>query len=466
MRTLNWQDVKMDPIEALSVIDGRYSRFTQELIAIFSEFGLIRHRVQVEIQWLIFLLKELKLDFVQEEDVAKMSAIASDFTPNAALTIKEIEKQTNHDVKAVEYYIKQRLSDMGLEGVKEWVHFACTSEDINNTAYALMLKAGREIILAQISEVIARLEALGMDNKSVPMISRTHGQPATPTTLGKEFINFAWRLRHEAGGLRQLPIQAKMNGASGNFNAHYFAFPDIDWIEVSQRFISESLRVDPILFTTQINPYHSISQMLHNLIRIASVIIDLDRDMWGYISLSYLKQKSLPGEVGSSTMPHKVNPIDFENSEGNMGIAISLMDHMAVKLLNSRFQRDLTDSTVLRNTGAVLGHLLIGLKSALKGLNKISANPEVLKKDIDDNPEIIAEAIQTAMRVLKCENPYEKLKQLTRGQKITQKDLRDFVETLDGVPRAYKLKMKDMTVGEYTGLAERLVEYYFKITRS
>jgi adenylosuccinate lyase len=456
----------MDQIDALSVIDGRYNRHTQELIEIFSEFGLIKHRVHVEVQWLIFLLNELKLDLVKEDDLTKIRAISSEFTRKAALTIKEIEKQTNHDVKAVEYYIKQRLTEMGLGGVKEWVHFACTSEDINNTAYALMLKTGREIILKQISEVISKIEALGIEYKSVPMISRTHGQPATPTTLGKEFINFAWRLRLESECLQRLRIHAKMNGASGNFNAHYFVFPEIDWIEASRRFISENLGVEPILFTTQINPYHYISEMLHNLIRIASVVIDLDRDMWGYISLSYLKQKPIPGEIGSSTMPHKVNPIDFENSEGNMGVAISLMDHIAVKLLNSRFQRDLSDSTVLRNLGAVLGYLLIGLKSVLKGLNKISVNYAALEKDINDNPEIIAEALQTMMRVIKTENPYEKLKQLTRGQKITKKDIGDFIDSLEAVPHEYKLKMRDLTVEEYTGLAERLVEYYFKITRS
>lgn len=456
----------MDHIEALSVIDGRYNRHTQELIEIFSEFGLIKHRVLVEVEWMIFLLRELKLDFVKEDDFAKISAISSQFTRKAALMIKEIEKRTNHDVKAVEYYIKQRLTEMGLEGIKEWVHFACTSEDINNTAYALMIKAGREIILKQISEVVSKIEALGNEYKSIPMISRTHGQPATPTTLGKEFINFAWRLRLELECLRRLHIHAKMNGASGNFNAHYFAFPDIDWIDASRRFISESLGIEPILFTTQINPYHYISEMLHNLIRIASVVIDLDRDMWGYISLSYLNQKPIPGEVGSSTMPHKVNPIDFENSEGNMGVAISLMDHIAVKLLNSRFQRDLSDSTVLRNLGSVLGYLLIGLKSVLKGLNKISVNYAALGKDMDDNPEIIAEAIQTMMRVIKIENPYEKLKQFTRGQKITKQDICDFIDTLQGVPQSYKLKMQDLSVEMYTGLAERLVEYYFRNTRS
>jgi adenylosuccinate lyase len=456
----------MDQIEALSVVDGRYKKFTHELTGIFSEFGLIKHRVFVEIQWLVFLFKELKLDVIKDEDFSSIFAIALEFNPEAALKIKEIEKQTNHDVKAVEYYIKQRLTEMGLDGIKEWVHFACTSEDINNSAYAMMLKAGRDIILKHISGVISRIEALGMEYKSIPMISRTHGQPATPTTLGKEFINFAWRLRFESTGLERLPIQAKMNGASGNFNAHYFTFPDIDWITVSQRFIVEYLGVEPILITTQINPYHYVSQMLHSLIRIASVIIDLDRDMWGYISLSYLKQKPVPGEVGSSTMPHKINPIDFENSEGNMGIAISLMDHLSVKLLNSRFQRDLTDSTVLRNLGAVLGYLLIGLKSALKGLNKISVNPEAVKKDVDDNPEILAEAIQTVLRIFKDESPYEKLKQLTRGRKITKQDLSDFIESLTDIPLEFQQKMKDLTVDHYTGLAERLVGYYFENIRT
>lgn len=450
----------MDSIEALSVLDGRYRKYTDELKEIFSEFGFIKHRIYVEIQWLKFLFKELRFETLRDEDMECIDSIASEFDPVAAMRVKEIENFTNHDVKAVEYYIKEKLTEKGLDNIKEWVHFGCTSEDINNSAYALMLKAGRNIILNHISFLILKVEALAKSYKNIPMISRTHGQPATPTTLGKEFVNFAWRLKLETTNLRVIYIHAKMNGASGNYNAHHFVFPDIDWIDASQRFISQYLEVTPILYTTQINPYHHISELLHNLIRIAAVIIDLDRDMWGYISIGYLKQKTIPGEVGSSTMPHKVNPIDFENSEGNMGVAISLMEYLAVKLLNSRFQRDLTDSTVLRNLGAIFGFLLIGLKSALKGLNKISVNSELIKKDLDDNPELLAEAIQTVMRVFKGKDPYEKLKDFTRGQKITLSDMRKFIDSLDHIPDEFKKRMQTLTVEMYTGLAENLVDRY------
>jgi len=454
----------MDSIQALSVLDGRYKKYTDELNDIFSEFGLIRHRILIETQWLKFLFKELQLEAVSDEDIERIESIASDFDPAAAIAVKEIEKLTNHDVKAVEYYIKQKLAEKGLDRIKEWVHFACTSEDINNTAYALMLKAGRDIVICHISSLILKIESFAKEYKNIPMISRTHGQPATPTTVGKEFVNFAWRLKLELTNLRVSHIHAKMNGASGNYNAHHFVFPDIDWIDASQKFISKNLGVTPILYTTQINSYHYISEMLHNLIRISVVMIDLDRDMWGYISLGYLKQKPVPGEIGSSTMPHKVNPIDFENSEGNMGIAITLMDHLAVKLLNSRFQRDLTDSTVLRNLGVVFGYLLIGLKSALKGLSKVSVNHQAIQKDIDDNPELLAEAIQTAMRVFKEQNPYEKLKDFTRGQKITISDIHNFIDSLEHIPNEFKKKMQKLKVGTYTGLAEKLVDRYLRNT--
>lgn len=452
----------MDNIQAISVFDGRYQRYTKELNDIFSEYGLIRHRVFVEIQWLKFLFQELAFETVAEADIRKMDSIAADFNVAAAHTVKAIEKETNHDVKAVEYYIKQQLSDLGLSHLKEWVHFACTSDDINNTAYALMLKEGRAKIVDDIGRVIEKIESYAKEYKSIPMMSRTHGQPATPTTAGKEFVNYAWRLRVELTNLKLLYVHAKMNGASGNFNAHQFVFPDIDWIAASEKFISQYLGLTPILYTTQINPNNYIADILHNLIRIASTIIDLDRDMWGYISLGYLKQKTVAGEVGSSTMPHKVNPIDFENSEGNMGMAISMMDHLAVKLLNSRFQRDLTDSTVLRNLGAVWGYMVIGLQSTIKGLNKIEINIEVLEKDLEANPELLAEAIQTAMRIYKEDNPYEKLKSLTRGRRITLADISQFVDGLEKVPETLKNRMKELNMKDYTGLAEALVDHYFR----
>src|SRR6056297_10072 len=451
----------MESIQAISVLDGRYSKYTEELTEIFSEYGLIRYRVYVEIQWLKFLLKELNLDTADRGALEKIGAIAENIDVAAAKAVKETEKITNHDVKAVEYYIKDRLFDLGLADLKEWVHFACTSDDINNAAYALMIKAGRQYLLDELAKIFQRLEALAETHKATPMISRTHGQPATPTTVGKEMANFAWRLRLENSNLRIAYIQAKMNGASGNFCAHQIAFPEIDWISASQDFISQYLGVTPILLTTQINPNSYISEILHILVRIASILIDLNRDMWGYISLGYFKQKSVGSEIGSSTMPHKVNPIDFENSEGNMGMAISLMEHMAVKLLNSRFQRDLTDSTVLRNLGAVFGYLLIGFKSTLKGLDRISVDSALLEKDMAANPEILAEAVQTVMRAYKEADPYEKLKKLTRGRSVNQADIEKFIDSLENVPTEVKQRLHRLRVEQYTGLAERLVDWYF-----
>ncbi len=451
----------MESIQAISVFDGRYRRYTKELNDIFSEYGLIKHRIFVEIQWLKFLFEELAFEKVSKEDIRRIDSIFSDFDALSAVKVKEIEKETNHDVKAVEYFIKQKLTEMGLAHLKEWVHFACTSDDINNTSYALMVKEGRMKLIADLTSVIEKIETYAMEYKGIPMMSRTHGQPATPTTAGKELVNFAWRLRIEMTNLKLLYIHAKMNGASGNFNAHHFVFPEINWIDASEKFIAKYLGLTPILYTTQINPNNYLAEIMHNLIRIASTVIDLDRDMWGYISLGYFKQKPVPGEVGSSTMPHKVNPIDFENSEGNMGMAISMMEHLSVKLLNSRFQRDLTDSTVLRNLGAVWGYLVIGLQSTLKGLNKVSLNREVLEKDLENNPELLAEAIQTAMRVFNEENPYEKLKGLTRGRRISMNDISQFVDTLEKVPESLKLRMKKLTVNHYTGLAEKLVDHYF-----
>ncbi len=451
----------MDNITALSVLDGRYKRLVQELEEIFSEYGLIKHRVYVEIQWLKFLVNELKLAEMTPSDLEKLTTISSDFNIDSAKRVKAIEKTTNHDVKAVEYYIKEQLAELGLSSVKEWIHFSCTSEDINNTSYALMIKEGRGIISSTLAEVLKTIEDLGRKYKSIPMMSRTHGQPASPTTVGKEFINFAWRIKEELESLKKADIQGKFNGATGNFNAHHFVYPETDWIRASSTFLSEYLGITPLLFTTQINPYSYIASILHAVIRLASIIIDLDRDMWGYISLGYFKQKLKEGEVGSSTMPHKVNPIDFENSEGNMGIAISMMEHLSVKLLNSRFQRDLSDSTVLRNLGAAFGYFQIGLKSALKGLSKIDLNKAIIEKDLSENPELLAEPIQTAMRVFGEENPYEKLKELTRGKKITQEILNDFINSLEKVPSDFKNRMKDLSVDKYIGVAEILVDRYF-----
>lgn len=449
-------------INALTALDGRYKRLTTDLADIFSEYGLIKHRVFVEIEWLKFLLTDLNLDQFDAADMDKLDRISDTLSLEDAQSVKDIEKETNHDVKAVEYFIKERLDAAGLGAIKEWVHFACTSDDINNTAYALMLKKGKETVCGLLADLVADLEKKAKANKSIPMMSRTHGQPATPTTVGKEFINFAWRLDQEATILENTRIQAKINGATGNFNAHYFVHPQINWIEASQRFVSNHLKLDPILFTTQVNPNHSMAFVLHAMIRAAAVTIDLDRDMWGYISLGYFKQRVKKGETGSSTMPHKVNPIDFENSEGNMGLAISLMEHLSVKLQKSRFQRDLSDSTVLRSLGAAFGYFAIGIKNALKGLSKVDLNNPVLQKDLEENQELLAEPFQTAMRVFGEENPYERLKELTRGQKIGKQELDAFVGGLDKVPVDFKKRMSALTPDTYIGMATQLVDTYFE----
>lgn len=449
-------------INNISAVDGRYSGQVKELRDIFSEYGLIKHRVFVETEWLKFILNGLGFQKLTSEQTASIDSIFSGFNRESALMIKKIESTTNHDVKAVEYYIKEQLENRNMGAVKEWVHFCCTSEDINNCSYALMIKEGKAIVSVILKELLTSIEALGLKYRSVPMMSRTHGQPASPTTVGKEFINFAARIQRELKLLEKLEVECKFNGATGNFNAHHFSKPEIDWIAASEKFITENLMMKPLLWTTQINNYHYISETFHILIRIASTLTDLDRDMWSYVSLGYFKQKTKDGEIGSSTMPHKVNPIDFENSEGNAGIAVSLMEHLSTKLLNSRMQRDLTDSTVLRNIGTVFGHLLISIKNCLKGLSKIEINEKKIIEDLDDNLELLAEPVQTVMRVHEEENPYEKLKMLTRGRKIDVESLHKFIDSLEKVPSDIKKEMKDLKPSDYTGIAEKLVDLYFK----
>jgi adenylosuccinate lyase len=451
----------METINAIGPLDGRYARLTEELAEIFSEYGLIRHRVQVEIQWLKFITNDLKLVSVAKTNLDAMDTILDSFCVQDAQKVKTIEKTTNHDVKAVEYFIKDKLDELGFSDIREWVHFACTSEDINNIAYALMIKKGRDLAVTILGQCIHEMEKKALAYQAIPMMSRTHGQPATPTTMGKEFVNFAWRLGQEKDVLAQIRIQAKINGATGNYNAHHFVFPDIDWISASRRFISSYLDLEPILFTTQINPNLYLSCLLHSLVRAAAVLIDYNRDMWGYISLGYFKQRVAPGETGSSTMPHKVNPIDFENSEGNMGMAISMMEHLAVKLQKSRFQRDLSDSTVLRSLGSALAYFFIGVKNTIKGMSKLDLDERVLQHDLDNNLELLAEPFQTAMRVFGEENPYERLKKLTRGRKIDRQSLDAFVDSLENVPPPVKERMRRLTPDTYTGLAHKLVQHYF-----
>ena len=452
----------MDTITNISVLDGRYKGITSSLSTLFSEFGLIKYRVKVEVEWLLFLsdlLDELTLSDAEKE---KIKAVSKGFNIESAHRVKQIEATTNHDVKAVEYYIKQKLDESGLSRIKEWVHFACTSEDINNTAYGLMLFDGREVLTQEADRVLTQLETKAKEWKSIPMMSRTHGQPASPTTVGKEFVVFASRIKRELTAIKNSEIAVKMNGATGNFNAHATIFPNIDWIDASARFISERLHLTPLLLTTQINPYNTISELLHAMIRFSATLIDLDRDMWGYISFGYFSQKLKKGEIGSSTMPHKVNPINFENSEGNLGIANSLMEHLAVKLLTSRFQRDLTDSTVLRNLGSIFGYILIGLANTLKGLDKLSINEAAILVDLEKNPELLAEPIQTMMRVYGEENPYERLKEMTRGKRITLDETHEFIATLLKIPTEERARLATLTPASYIGVAEELVDRYFK----
>lgn len=451
----------MTTIKAITALDGRYARLTGDLADIFSEYGLIRHRVLVEIEWLKFIAADLKLVKADGLDLTPLDDIVNNFDVADAEQVKSIERKTNHDVKAVEYFIKDKLDAAGLSAIKEWVHFSCTSEDINNTAYALMLKSGKASTVALIRECINKIEEKALAYKSAPMMARTHGQPASPTTMGKEFVNFAWRMGQEADILEQKEIQAKINGATGNYNAHCFVYPDVDWVGASERFVANHLGLAPILFTTQINPYASLSFLLHSLIRTAAVFIDFNRDMWGYISLGYFKQRIKAGETGSSTMPHKVNPIDFENSEGNMGLAISIMEHLATKLQVSRFQRDLSDSTVLRNLGTAFAYFTIGVKNTMKGLSKVDLNQAVMSRDLAQNPALLAEPFQTAMRVFGEDNPYERLKDLTRGQAIGQKELGQFVDGLEKIPSEFKERMRRLRPDTYLGLAESLVDRYF-----
>jgi adenylosuccinate lyase len=443
-------------LTALSPVDGRYQNRTTPLSNLFSEFGLIRFRVQVEIAWFLFLSNEpgiVELPVFSEQTQSFIKKIATDFSLADAARIKHIEKSTNHDLKAVEYFIKEKLSEkQALKAHLEFVHFACTSEDINNLAYALMLKDAREtVLLPAMQAPINTLAEMALSHRETPMMSRTHGQPATPTSVGKELANVAYRLQRQVVQFANVSILGKINGAVGNYNAHISAYPKVDWQSVGERFVT-SLDLTHNPYTTQIEPHDYVAELLHALMRYNTVLIDFTRDMWGYISLEYFIQRTKAGEVGSSTMPHKVNPIDFENAEGNLGIANALMDHLAAKLPISRFQRDLTDSTVLRNLGPCLGHELIALDALEKGLSKISANPLKMSAELDSNWALLAEPIQTVMRRYGLENPYEQLKALTRGQTITTESIESFVAKLD-LPPEPKAALQALCPAEYLGNA-------------
>jgi len=446
-------------LTALSPLDGRYAGKVDALRPIFSEAGLVRARVKVEIEWLLALAAEpgiVELQPFSAGATARLRALADDFSPGDAARVKAIEATTNHDVKAVEYLVKEKLqADPELGPALEFVHFACTSEDINNLSYALMLaEARRTVLLPRIDALVDGLRALAHEYAALPMLSRTHGQTASPTTVGKELANVVARLRRQRDVLAALPMPGKINGAVGNYNAHVAAYPEVDWAGFSRGFV-QSLGLDWQPYTTQIEPHDGIAELCDACKRIDTIAIDLCRDAWGYISQGYFKQAVKPGEVGSSTMPHKVNPIDFENAEGNFGIASALFEHFSAKLPISRWQRDLTDSTVLRALGTAFGHMLIGFDSLQKGLGKLSANPERLAADLDASWEVLAEAVQTVMRRHGLPNPYEQLKALTRGHGIGATSMREFIASLD-LPADAKQRLLDMTPATYTGLAERL----------
>ena len=451
-------------LTALSPLDGRYAGKVDALRPIFSEYGLIKARVKVEVEWLLALANETGIAELKPFSAAakaKLKALADDLSVDDAARVKQIEATTNHDVKAVEYLIKERLKDDAgdpnheLGPALEFVHFACTSEDINNLSYSLMLRDARDtVMLPKLDALIATLRTLAHTHAALPMLSRTHGQTASPTTVGKEIANVVARVARQREVLAALPMPGKINGAVGNYNAHVVSYPDIDWPAFSRAFV-ESLGLDWQPYTTQIEPHDGIAELSDAMKRIDTICIDLARDIWGYISLGYFKQKLKEGEVGSSTMPHKVNPIDFENAEGNFGIANALFEHFAAKLPVSRWQRDLTDSTVLRALGTAFGHALIGFDALSRGLGKLEVNPDRLAADLDASWEVLAEAVQTVMRRHGLPNPYEQLKALTRGQGITRESMRAFVEQLD-LPAEDKQRLIEMTPASYIGLAERL----------
>jgi adenylosuccinate lyase len=451
--------MKVSTLRALSPADGRYADKVKPLRDIFSEYGLIRFRVLAEVRWLQCLADESAIaELGPLSPVMKdvLNNIVDNFSLDDAERIKEIESTTNHDVKAVEYFIRERLGDgPETESLKDFLHFGCTSEDINNVAYALMLRTARaDVVLPQMREVRGKLQAMAHEHAALPMLSRTHGQTASPTTLGKELANVVARLDRAQKLFRDIEIRGKFNGAVGNFNAHQVTYPDADWQAITGRFV-ESLGLDLNPYTTQIEPHDWTAEYAHALMRYDTILIDLCRDVWGYVSLGYFKQKVARDEVGSSTMPHKVNPIDFENAEGNLGMANAMLGHFAEKLPISRWQRDLTDSTVQRNLGVAIGYVIIALQSLGKGLGKLQVNADAIHADVAEAWEVLAEAVQSVMRRYGIPEPYEKLKALTRGQAVTRELLQEFIATLD-IPEPEKKRLLALTPDTYTGLAADL----------
>ena len=449
--------MQLSSLTAVSPVDGRYAGKTSTLRPIFSEYGLIRYRVLVEVRWLQRLAAHAGIPEVapfSPEATQLLEQLVDDFRLEYAERVKAFELTTNHDVKAVEYLLKEQVEKLPeLAQVKEFIHFACTSEDINNLSYALMLRDGRDtVLLPTMRQVADAIRALAHHLADVPMLSRTHGQPASPTTLGKELANVVYRLERQMAQIAAVPLLGKINGAVGNYNAHLSAYPDVDWEANARAFIEGDLGLNWNPYTTQIEPHDYIAELFDAVARFNTILIDFDRDVWGYISLGYFKQKTVAGEIGSSTMPHKVNPIDFENSEGNLGIANAIFQHLATKLPISRWQRDLTDSTVLRNLGVGFAHSLIAYEASLKGIGKLELNAQRLAADLDACWEVLAEPIQTVMRRYGVANPYEKLKELTRGKGITADGLRTFIDTLE-IPETAKQELRELTPARYIGNA-------------
>jgi len=453
--------MELSALSAISPVDGRYGNKVKSLRPIFSEFGLIKYRVTVEVRWLQKLSATSAIAEVPVFSTAAnkiLDKIITDFSEADALAIKTIEATTNHDVKAVEYFLKEKIADNAeLNAVTEFIHFACTSEDINNLSHGLMLNDCREkVLLPEIDNILAAMKALAIEYKTIPMMCRTHGQPASPSTLGKEMANVYVRLQRQRSQIVNVELLGKINGAVGNYNAHLSAYPEVDWHEYANEFVT-SLGLSFNAFTTQIEPHDYIAELFDAIARFNTILIDFDRDIWGYIAMGHFKQKTIAGEIGSSTMPHKVNPIDFENSEGNLGIANALFTHLSQKLPISRWQRDLTDSTVLRNLGVGFAHTIIAYGATLKGMSKLQVNEDNLAAELDSNWEVLAEPVQTVMRRYGIEKPYEKLKELTRGKRVNGDSMREFIMTLD-LPEPVKAQLCEMTPASYIGRAVDFID--------
>lgn len=449
-----------DPIFNISPIDGRYAAKVRSLSDVFSEYGLIKRRFTVEVAWLEALCDEPKIKecpSLTDDERALLESFITDFSSDDAARVKEIERTTNHDVKAVEYALKEKIKGTSLESRSEFIHFACTSEDINNLSHALMLRDGTKILRDAQDELLADIGAFASSCLDVPMLAKTHGQPASPTTLGKEVAVFVHRLRRITKQIDSVTQQCKLSGAVGNYNAHYSAYPDVDWPTLSKGVIEGRFGLEQNLLTTQIESHDSMAELFNAIARFNTVLLSLDRDFWQYISLTYIGQRPVKGEVGSSTMPHKINPIDFENSEGNLGLANAIFDHLAGKLPVSRLQRDLTDSTAIRNIGTAFAHSLLAVLSTKKGIGKASVNEHNIVKDLENSWEVLAEPIQTVMRKCGLENPYERLKELTRGHKMDEASIRDFISRLE-IPAEDKERLMAMTPLTYIGIAPTLAK--------